>query len=123
MISKPDYVYKAYVRSVYDGDTITVDIDVGFGITLTSQKIRLRGIDTPEVRGESREAGLVSRDYLRNLIQGKWILLKTEKDKKGKYGRWIGTIYLSITNKEDKTEVINVNDRLIVEGLAKVYGE
>ena len=50
MISKPDYVYKAYVRSVYDGDTITVDIDVGFGITLTSQKIRLRGIDTPEVR-------------------------------------------------------------------------
>ena len=106
------YEYRALVRKVYDGDTITVDIDLGFDMILRNQKIRLLGIDTPEVRGVEREQGLISRDALRTKIGSKWIVIKTQLDKKGKYGRWLGTIFI---NEE------NVNDWLINEGLAKVY--
>ena len=106
------YEYRALVRKVYDGDTITVDIDLGFDMLLRNQKIRLLGINTPEVRGKERPEGLKSRDALRDKIGSKWVIIKTKKDKKGKYGRWLGTIFI-----EDE----NVNEWLIKEGLAEVY--
>lgn len=58
------YFYKAVVRDVYDGDSCTVDIDLGFGIWMKGQKLRLMGIDTPELRGSEREEGLKVRDYV-----------------------------------------------------------
>lgn len=106
------YEYRALVRKVYDGDTITVDIDLGFDMLLRNQKIRLLGINTPEVRGKERPEGLKSRDALRDKIGSKWVIIKTKKDKKGKYGRWLGTIFI---------ENENVNEWLIKEGLAEVY--
>ena len=106
------YEYKAYVSKVYDGDTITVDIDLGFGIILKSQKIRLVRINAPEVRGKERPDGLISRDALRDKIGNKWVKIKTEKDKKGKWGRWLGEVWI---------ENVCVNDWLISEGLAEVY--
>ncbi len=108
------YEYKAYVKKVYDGDTITVDIDLGFGVMLKSQKIRLFGINTPEIRGKSRADGLKSRDALREKIADKWIIIKTKRDKKGKYGRWLGEIY----NLESKD---SINSWLISEGYAEEY--
>ena len=63
------YEYRAYVSRVYDGDTITVDIDLGFGIVFKSQKIRLVRINAPEIRGDERQTGLVSRDALRDKIE------------------------------------------------------
>ena len=104
------YKYNATVVKVYDGDTITCDIDVGFGIVLRKQKIRLYGLNTPEVRGEERELGIISRDKLREKILDKNIILETIKDKKGKYGRWLGIIHL---NNE------NVNEWLIQNNLGK----
>ena len=77
------YEYRAYVRKVYDGDTITVDFDLGFGVVLKSQKIRLLRIDAPEVRGKERPEGLKSRDALRKLIGNKWVQIKNYKDKEG----------------------------------------
>ena len=76
------------------------------------QKARLLGINTPEARGKEREAGLVSRDRLRELIDGKDIIVATHKDKGGKYGRLLATIFL---------DGVNVNQQLIDEGLAEVY--
>jgi micrococcal nuclease len=107
------YEYRALVRKVYDGDTITVDIDLGFDVILKNQRIRLLGIDTPEIRGEEREKGLISRNALRERIGNKWVTIKTKQDKKGKYGRWLGTIYI---------EQENINIWLISEGYAVVYG-
>ena len=103
------YIYKANVTSVYDGDTITCDIDCGFGVVLKKQKIRLYGLNAPEVRGESKELGIVTRDKLRDRILNKEIRLKTIKDKKGKYGRYIATIYLDSEN---------INDWLVENNLA-----
>ena len=106
------YEYNAEVTKVYDGDTITVDFDLGFGIILRKQKIRLLGINAPEVRGEQREDGLKTRDELRKRILGKKVVIKTSKDKKGKYGRWLGEVFI-------KDE--NINQWLLNEGLAAEY--
>ena len=115
MSTSPElYTYRAFVRKVYDGDTITCDISLGFNVELKNQKIRLARINTPEVRGEERPEGLKSRDALRNRIGSKWIKLKTYLDKKGKYGRWIGEVWL---------EEECINDWLLTEGYAIEYGK
>lgn len=87
------YEYRAFVRKVYDGDTITCDIDLGFNMIMRNQKLRLHGINTPEVRGKSREDGLKVRDLVRQRISNKWVIIKTKRDKKGKYGRWLAEIF------------------------------
>ena len=91
------YTYKAKVISVYDGDTVTCEVDLGFEIKMTI-KVRLYGIDTPELRGEEREAGLVVRDIVREMILDRYVILKTMKDKTGKYGRYLGNIHISDTS-------------------------
>ena len=106
------YTYKARCTSVYDGDSVTLDIELGFNIVMHNQKIRLLGINTPEVRGSDRLDGLISRDRLRELIEGKDIIMVSHRDKSGKYGRWLATIYAN---------GLNVNQLLINEGLAEIY--
>ena len=64
------YYYDAEVTGVYDGDSITVDIDLGLGVWLKGQKLRLIGIDTPEMRGAEKEAGKVARDFVRSRLLG-----------------------------------------------------
>jgi micrococcal nuclease len=113
------YEYKAVVTNVYDGDTITVDIDLGFGVVLKEQKIRLDEINTPEVRGEERNEGLIARDRVRELILGKKVVIKTYRDSKEKYGRWLAEVYYKETPESEYT--INLNQQLINEGLAKKY--
>jgi len=85
------YNYKAHVEEVYDGDTFTVMIDLGLD-TFTLTKVRLFGVDTPEMRGEDKEFGTKVRDYVRQLILGKDVEISTIKDKKGKYGRWLARV-------------------------------
>jgi len=112
------YRYRAVVRKVYDGDTCTIDIDLGLGSWIHGEKLRLCRINAPEVRGDERPAGLRSRDFLRSQIQGKEVVLQTIKDKKGKYGRYLGDIWL----KDESGNWININDLLVQEGYA-VYKE
>ena len=95
------FVYNEIVTSVYDGDTITCDIDCGFGVILQKQKVRLYGLNTPEVRGEEKVEGIISRDKLREKIDKKNVHLETIKDKKGKYGRYLGIIHLNGENIND----------------------
>lgn len=108
------YNYKAVVTQVYDGDTITVDIDLGLKTWIRDEKIRLHRINAPELRGTERPKGLKSRDFLRSKILNKKIVIQTIKDKKGKYGRYLGEIIFEENGKE-----ININDLLVKEGFAK----
>ena len=112
------YQYKAYVTKVYDGDTITCDIDLGFGILLKKQKLRLAGINTPEVRGPGKEVGQYVRDIVAQKIYNKWIIIHTAKDKKGKYGRWLATVYY---HDEQNDYSLSLNDWLVNEGHAVFY--
>lgn len=113
-MEKKLYLYKAFVKEVYDGDTITVDIDLGLKTFIHNEKIRLYGINAPELKGEEREKGLITRDYLRTLILKKEILLETIKDEREKYGRYLGIIWVNKMGRE----YTNVNQLLVKEGLA-----
>jgi micrococcal nuclease len=107
MITK--YQYSATVLSIYDGDTITVMVDLGFGVQV-KQKLRLARINTPEVKGEQREQGIVSRDYLTALLPiGSQIDVKTFKDSQEKYGRYLAEVF---------KEEMCVNDLLVHAGMA-----
>ena len=106
--------YKAKVTKVYDGDTITVDIDLGLDSWHHGMQIRLAEIDTPEVRGAEKIEGIKVRDLVRELILGKTILLHTTQ--KGKYGRYLGRVYCEIEG-----EKTCLNDWLVKKKYAKSY--
>lgn len=119
------YKYKAHIISVYDGDTVTAIVELGFSVNF-KLKIRLSLIDTPEIRGKEREAGLISRDALRELILNKEVIIETEKDKTGKYGRYLATIYLpepSLNESDGQQSYININKWLVDNKYAKYYSD
>lgn len=115
MITKPPaYVYRAHVLSVYDGDTITVMLDLGMSITRKAS-CRLVGIDTPEIRTKvagEKEAAYKARDRVRELILDKQVTIQS-MSKPDKYGRLLVRIWT-----EDGQ---CINDLLISEGHAIVY--
>ena len=83
------YNYKFSLVRVIDGDTVDIDIDLGFGVWLKKQRIRLRGIDTPESRTrdlEEKKCGLLAKEKLISLLETS-TTLETFKDEKGKFGR------------------------------------
>tara|TARA_R100000664_G_scaffold14678_1_gene23061 strand:- start:368 stop:736 length:369 start_codon:yes stop_codon:yes gene_type:complete len=110
------YHYNAEVTRVVDGDTIDAFIDLGFDMH-SKQRVRLYGINTPEVRTrnlEEKKAGLAASARLNELLSANKnrCVIRTSLDKKGKYGRVLGTIYV---------DDININEMLLSEGHAKEY--
>ena len=86
------YEYQCKIVKIVDGDTVDVDIDLGFGVWLRGERVRLYGIDTPESRTRDKvekRYGLMAKDYLKSLL-GKTSTLRTKKDGKGKFGRILG---------------------------------
>jgi len=110
------YTYNAKVLSVYDGDTVTLEVDLGFSFKFSSSYRMLR-INAPELRGETKAEGTRRRDRLRELALGKRIVVKTAKDNQEKYGRYLAEIEVLVDG-----AMVNVNDLLVKEGLA-VYVE
>lgn len=112
------FEYRARVVRVYDGDTIFCRVDLGFGVKLGMDtkgvSFRLYGVDTPELnRKAEREAGIVARDWLREHIEGKDVILRTHKpDPKDKYGRYLAEVIL---------DGVNLNELLVEEGHAVAY--
>ena len=88
------YEYKAKIVKVIDGDTVDVDIDLGFGMWMKDERVRIMGIDTPESRTRDlveKQFGLAAKARLKELL-GKSCILKTQvgkggEDMKGKFGR------------------------------------
>ena len=106
------YEYRAIVTKVYDGDTIWADIDLGFYTWKKDEHLRLLGINAPEVRGIERPQGLVARDALAARIMGKEVIIRTEKDSRGKYGRFLAWIWL---------DGENINRWMVEQGYATAY--
>jgi micrococcal nuclease len=106
------------VLKVVDGDTIDVDIDLGFNISYT-QRVRLAGIDTPESRTKDKEEkvlGLEVKDRLRSILtESSTVVIKTEKpDSSEKYGRILGWLYIDGAER-------SVNEALVADGYAWDY--
>ena len=109
------YEYKVTLDRVIDGDTIDVDIQLGFNVVLSKQRIRLHGIDTPESRTRNKEEkvrGLISKEHLKSICESSTIRLQS-KDR-GKFGRILGVLY-----KDDET--ISINQKMCEEGFAVPY--
>jgi micrococcal nuclease len=91
------YEYRATINRVIDGDTVDCDIDLGFGVVLADERVRIMGIDTPESRTSDKVEkvfGLAAKKRLKELL-GKQCILKTQiakngEDMKGKFGRILG---------------------------------
>lgn len=106
------------LTGVVDGDTIDVDIDLGFNVSY-AQRVRLAGIDTPESRTTDKAEkvlGLEAKEYLKSKLKdAKLIVIKTEKpDSSEKYGRILGWLYVD-------GNTISVNDQMIEDGYAWGY--
>jgi len=119
-LSALDYIYPAKVERVVDGDTIVVRLALGLDVVLEHQWIRLYDINAWEPKGEQKEKGLEATKYLEERLSKGQIEIEIRpewsKDKtgKGKYGRWIGIVYI---------DGVNVNVELIEKGHAEKYEE
>ena len=111
------YEYKATVKRIIDGDSLVLDIDLGFYMFMNETKIRLYGLDTPEMNSEDpllRLQAIMAIRYLYDNLQvGEKVTIKTVLDKREKYGRLLATI---ITN-----DGLNINEGLIQNKLAVSY--
>ena len=100
------YEYRCKVAHIVDGDTVDLDIDLGFGVWLHKQRIRKFGIDTPESRTrdlEEKKYGLAAKKFLTGMLDDEGgLTLKTQKDAEGKYGRILGEIWRT-TNYADRS--------------------
>ncbi len=110
------YTYNAIVTRVVDGDTVDVDIDLGFGIWKKNERIRLVGVDTPEKRTRNlleKQFGYIATGIVEEFCPvGEAILVETQLDDKGKFGRVLGEIFAG---------GINVNQFLIENHYAVAY--
>ena len=115
------YEYKCKILRVVDGDTVDVDIDLGFGVWLKKERVRMMGIDTPESRTRDKTEklfGLAAKEYVKDAMPvGSMQVLKTEidksgEDKKGKFGRILGDFLI-----DDK----RLTDNMIESGHAVAY--
>ena len=109
------FEYKCKVTKVVDGDTVDVDIDLGFGVWLRDQRIRLYGIDTPESRTSDpfeKLYGKAATEFLKKWLDGGDVTIKTHKDGRGKFGRILGELWVFDTN---------VNKKMIEEHHAVEY--
>ena len=110
------YQYKVKkINRVIDGDTVDIDIDLGFHITV-SHRVRLKDIDAAETRTkdlEEKKKGIEARLWLEKELarEGEWII---ETHKEDKYGRILGTLYLI-------GDPVTVNERMLNEGIARPY--
>lgn len=148
------YIYRCQPSAsrpqpVYDGDTVRVDIDLGCCVWLRDEAIRLYGINAPELRGSERSEGLISAAALRDWIDlavntdGAELWIRTHKDRKGKYGRWLGELLIQPTEpghpnhhklgvsgqqytdslvRIDLTVLLSLNQLMLNTGLATPYG-
>ena len=92
-VSAHDYMYPAKVVRIIDGDTIVVDINLGMKHVILKEQIRLYGINTPEMN--TKEGKDVKKLVVQMIPPGTDIILETIKDKRGKFGRILGIIYLT----------------------------
>ena len=114
------YQYRATLCDVVDGDTVDVDIDLGFGIWMKDERVRIMGIDTPESRTRDlveKKFGLAAKKRITELLGEGTVVLKTQvgrggEDMKGKFGRILGDF---------KVDGRKVTEILVEEGHAVAY--
>jgi len=113
------FIYLAEVERVVDGDTVVLSIDLGCGTWLRGEHCRLRGIDAPETRGGTEEdklRGWKASAHLEWMLEDvDPLIIRTHKDEKGKFGRWLVELFDQDGN--------SINARMITDGFAERFGK
>ena len=104
-----NFIRKGKVVRVIDGDTYEIEIDLGYHVTIT-ERFRLRNVNVPEVYGENKEQGFFTRDFVREKIEGKEVVVHSTR-REG-FRRWLADIYFV----EQETQ-FNLAEVLVNEGL------
>ena len=108
------YHYKMTVTRVVDGDTIYGDVDLGFNIGVKKMEFRLSEVNTPEIKGATRTAGLESKKFVEDVLLNKEVCILTKKDTKEKWGRYLAEIFY----KDESGNYVSLNKELVTKGLA-----
>ena len=120
------YEYKCTIVKVIDGDTVDVDIDLGFNVVLEKQRVRLYGIDTPESRTrdlEEKKYGLMAKDFVKKYMPVHSIQTlatnvdKSGEDERGKFGRILGTFFVE----DEENYTVSLNEMMISHHHAVKY--
>lgn len=106
------HTYDMKLNGVVDGDTVLADIELGLGVTLKNEVVRLYGIDAPEIKGGEKETGVKVKNFVEKTLESsKRITVKIDPQwGKEKYGRRLGVIY---------AQGVNLNESLIELKLAR----
>lgn len=129
------YQYKAVIQKIVDGDTMEIDIDLGLLVWIHGEKVRLYGVNTPEVFGVKKgtkewEKGNKASTFVKEVLKEKdEIIVETIKDKKEKYGRYLALVYIKINPEllnglsgiRNVNDFYCLNDILIAKGFAEKY--
>lgn len=117
------YEYNCIIKRIVDGDTVDVDIDLGFDHWLHNQRIRIRGIDAPETRTRDlteKAQGFESKSFVENLLplDSEQVLVCSKYNSSGKYGRIIGTFKLYDPSKDAWSDLSTI---MLEQGYASPY--
>lgn len=129
------YQYKAVIKKVVDGDTLEIDIDLGLLVWIHGEKVRLLGVNTPEVYGVKKDSpewfeGNKASTFVKSVLKEQDdVIVETVKDKKEKYGRYLAVVYIKIDESylAGLSGIRNIgnyyclNDILIEKGFAEKY--
>ena len=111
------YTYNVTIKEIIDGDTIRVDIDLGFDSWIINESVRLAGIDAPESRTSDPDEkifGILTKQWIiDNVLVGSTQRMQSIEFKRGKFGRVIGEFIIDNT--------FNLNEKLVDKHLAVVY--
>jgi len=116
------YYYRVKVVDVIDGDSVRIDIDLGFEHWVVNQNVRMFGLNAPEIRTRDlheKEIGLKVKAWVEEKFKenGDYCYMESHYDKSGKFGRILGTFWL----KDLDGELYNLNELMLNEGLADLY--
>jgi micrococcal nuclease len=95
------YTYNAKVVDITNGDTVVVDIDLGFGVWLRKQVVRMGQINNTELN-------FAAQDFLKDLVLNKNVLIRTKKRDSEDCNIWIGSVFL-----KDNNTLIDVNEKVL----------
>jgi len=111
------YTYDGTIVNVVDGDTVDMAVDLGLDVSI-SVRLRLYGINAPEMHGPTAAKGVAARQHLLDLLGGisAHVVIKTVKDRREKYGRYLATIYTG-----DTIPGTSVNQKMVDDGFAVPY--
>lgn len=112
------YIFEGMVDRVIDGDTYDIILDLGFYTTHTI-RVRLKGVDTPEVFGKAAsEAGKAASEYVKKLIEGKRVIVQTYKNAPSTFNRWEADVHFNLLLEDGTISQVNLADHLVEKGYA-----